>query len=562
MWSWDAKLLLMDLLKTIVKKRDFLAVIFLSFFIFLSIRALMHPGFFRTIDDITTIRISYMEKELLRGNWLNNFPVRMSGELSNNFSYPLYLFYAPLTYYAGALLMWLSGLSHIVATKYVYAFPLLFGPFAFYFAARLKTSWFPALIASILFTLFPYRGTNTYLRGAAPEAWAIAFVPLAFAGLFLMQKNNNLGGYLFAASLSLVILSHNITGMLLVGFVVLYGVFFFLKNKAFWKFLALGIGLTAFYLIPMVYYLKIIRVTYLDINTTYIFQTLEPISALLKIQINELVWRVSGVFFFIISGSLIFFLYLKKKGDKNLGEIFFWELSGLVLYLFLFDPFILFWKITSPASGILQFVWRILSLLSFIIPLILAFVLQKIKNLHLKIVLAAITIIASLNFLPSFKPDNYSFFYEYKPEGQCATTSWQDEYLPIWVKGCPESRKPIQVIPETEINILKDESLLVVAEVKTDTDSELIVNKFYFPGWHIYIDGKNSPLDYNFSIDGTFKTPISSGNHRVEVVYKQTLVMWLANSISVFSLFLLIYFLFRQLNRHNQKSRTQKAPNH
>lgn len=536
----------MNLLVTILKRKDTLAIIILCFFIFLSIRALMHPGFFRTIDDITTIRISYMEKELLRNNWFNNFPVRMSGELSNNFSYPLYLFYAPLTYYAGALLMWLVGLSHIVATKYVYAFPLLFGPFAFYFSARQKTSWLPALVASILFTLFPYRGTNTYLRGAAPEAWAIALLPLTFAGLFLMQKKSRFGGFLFAVSLSLVILSHNITGMLLVGLVILYGIFFSLKNKAYWKFLALGIGLTAFYLIPMLYYLKIIRVTYLDINTTYIFQTLEPISALLKIQINELVWRISGIFFYILCGGLIFFLYRKKKGDKNINEILFWGIVGLVLYLLLFEPFTFFWKLTSPASGILQFVWRILSLLTFIIPLFLAFMLQNIKTSYVKVALAIVIIAASLNFLPSFKPNNYSFFYEYKPEGQCATTSWQDEYLPIWVKGCPEPRKPIQVMPEAKINILNEDSLRVLVNIETTKDSELIANKFYFPGWHIYIDGKDSPLDYHFSIDGTFKTPLSPGKHDVEMVYKQTPVMWLANAISTLSFFLLIYFLVRE----------------
>lgn len=547
----------MNLLVTIVKRKDILAIIVLCFFIFLSVRSLIHPGFFRTIDDITTVRISYMEKELLRSNWFNNFPIRMSGELSNNFSYPLYLFYAPLTYYAGALLMYIGGLSHIVATKYIYAFPLLFGPFAFYFAVRQKTSWFPALIGSILFTLFPYRGTNTYLRGAAPEAWAMALLPLTFAGLFMMQKKSRFGGFLFALSLSLVILSHNITGMLLVGFTLLYGLFFFLKNKAFWKFLALGIGLAAFYLIPMIYYLKIIRVTYLDINTTYIFQTLEPLNSLLKIQINELVWRISGIFFYILSGGLIFFLYRKKRDGKNLNEILFWGIAGLVLYLLLFEPFIFFWRLTSPYSGILQFVWRILSLLTFIIPLFLAFILQNIKNLYVKITLSVLVTAASINFLPSFKPNNYSFFYEYKPEGQCATTSWQDEYLPVWVKGCPEPRKPISVIPEAKINIIKDNSLLVSANIKSDTDSELIANKFYFPGWHIYIDGKDSPLDYHFSIDGIFKTPLSAGNHNVEIVYKQTPLMWLANTISALSLFLLIYLFVREY--HSSFIKTPKV---
>lgn len=419
-----------------VMKKEFTYIIILSFFIVLSSKALFHEGFFRTIDDITTVRIDYMERELKRNEW-SNFPVRLSGELSNNYGYPLYLFYAPLTYYFGAILKILLSLSSIVATKYVYVFPLIFGPFAFYLAARQKMSHFPALTAAIVFTLFPYRGTNTYLRGAVAEAWAIAFVPLALGGLFLLQKKNKFGGVLFSISLFLVLISHNLTGVLFTGFVLLYGLVFFQTNKQFWRFLILGLGMAAFYLIPMLYYLKIIRVSYLDLNTTYIFQTLEPLSELLVIRFNQLVWRTSGVFVFILAGGLIYFIYEKLKGEKKLNETLFWGLSGLTLYLLLFEPAIYIWKLTSPATGILQFVWRLLSILAFIIPFFLGLLVAHIKNLYLKIALASITVIAAINFLPSFKPEAYSYFYEYKPEGQCASTSNQDEYLPIWVKECP-----------------------------------------------------------------------------------------------------------------------------
>lgn len=531
----------------LMRKREILYILTLTFFVFLSTKALFHEGFFRTIDDITTVRIDYLEKELRRNNWFNNFPVRLSGELSNNYGYPLYLFYSPLTYYAGAIVKLLLGLSNIVATKYVYVFPLLFGPFAFYFAARQKMPSFPALVASILFTLFPYRGSNTYFRGAVAEAWAISFIPLAFAGLFLLQRNRKIGSIIFAASLFLILISHNLTGALFVGFVLLYGLLFLTKNKDFWRFFILGLGLSAFFLLPMLYYSKIIRGPYLQISTTYILQTLEPLREVFKIQIYKPVLRISGVFFYILISGLIFFINKKLKGKRLPNEIFFWGIAGLVSYLLLFEPFKFIWQLTLPIIGILQYVWRLLSLLAFIIPLFLGFWLAYIKNSYFKVFLSLLAIAASLNFLPIFRPEAYSYFYEYKLEGICATTSNFDEFLPIWVKEeeCPPPRTPLATLPEAKINILSDNSLSIKAEIAIDKNSQLIVNKYYFPGWHVFINGKDSPLDYRFSIDGIFRTSLSPGQHKVEVIYKKTLVMWLSDLISIGSFGVLFYFLWR-----------------
>lgn len=526
-------------------KKELFFVLVLCLFIFLSSKALFHKGFFRTIDDITTMRIVYMGKELERGNWLNNFPVRMSGELSNNYGYPLYLFYSPLIYYAGAFLMMVFSVSHIVATKYVYVFPLIFGPLAFYFAARQKVERLPALAASVIFTLFPYRGTNTYLRGAAPEAWAIAFIPLAFSGIFLIQKNKKVGELIFAFSFFLIIVSHNLTGMLFLGFILVYGLLFFLNNRDFWKYLVLGLSMSAFFWLPMIFYLKIIRVTTLDINRTYLLQTLEPIQKLWTVSIYQMVWRVSGIFFYLLIFGLAFFILKKKNGEKGLKEIFFWGISGFVLYLLLFDPFTAIWKLTLPITGILQFAWRILSLLVFIIPLFFGLLLAAVKNSFLKYVLVAVAVFASLNFLPSFKPEQYSFFYEYKPEGPCATTSWQDEFLPLWVNGCPPSKDPLETLPKSKVDLIGSDALLLKANTNLESDGQLTVNKFYFPGWHVFVDGKDSALNWNFSIDGIFRTPLSAGRHDITVVYRKTLVMWVADFISLISFGLFFYFLWQ-----------------
>lgn len=93
------------------------------FFVYLSSKAAFHSGFFRTIDDVTTVRIMYPVKELTRFSFFN-FPVRLSAELSHGYGYPLYLFY---------------------------------------FSLRQKVKPLAALSASILYCPFPYRGWDSYI---------------------------------------------------------------------------------------------------------------------------------------------------------------------------------------------------------------------------------------------------------------------------------------------------------------------------------------------------------------------------------------------------------------
>jgi predicted acetyltransferase len=541
-------------------KKEVFSLLILFIFIFLTSKALLHKGFYRTVDDVTTVRIEYLKKELVRKEWLNNFPVRLSAELSNNYGYPLYIFYAPLVYYSGALMM-LLGFSHIVATKYVYIFPLLFGPLAFYWASRQKLKNFPALIASIFFTLFPYRGYNTYFRGDAPEAWAISFIPLVFGGLFLLESGHIFGGIIFALSLFLVIFSHQLTGMMVLGLVIVYGLLFFRKNKYFWHYLILSLGLTTFYLLPLIWYLKIIKVTYLKENTGWILNSLAPLIEIVKIKIPfNADYKYPGIIFYILTGGLCFFYFQKK--EKSSGTklfYFFWGGIGLVFYLLLFKPFVFIWKITLPITGILQFSWRLLSLLTFIVPFFLGLLIMNIKKLYVKFTIALLTVIISLTFIPVFKPLEYSYFYDYKPEGVCASTSHQDEFLPIWVKKCPGKNLVLETIPKTSINIIKDNSLTIQAQIINNKNTQLLINKYYFPGWQVLVNGKKSQLNYHFSDYGIFKTQLPPGKHKILVTYQKTLVMWVADFISLISWSILIFLiikisLFQKLHRRFTRS--------
>ena len=145
--------------------KDLLALFIIGIGIAATSVALFHEGFFRTSDDITTVRILAMLHEFDTINFAQNVPIRISSFLSYGRSNMLFTFYSPFIYYIGALFMKFGGLSHIVATKAVYLLPFLLGPLFFYLAVRIKTRPIVALIGTVCYLSFPYIGYDIYVKG-------------------------------------------------------------------------------------------------------------------------------------------------------------------------------------------------------------------------------------------------------------------------------------------------------------------------------------------------------------------------------------------------------------
>ncbi|MBI2034661.1 MAG: hypothetical protein HYT11_02915, partial [Candidatus Levybacteria bacterium] len=87
------------------------AILLLSFF---SIRPLLVSGFFPMHDDTQVARVYEMWKALRDGM----FPVRWVPDLGYGYGYPIFNFYAPLAYYAGAFFIFL-GVDALTATKFM-----------------------------------------------------------------------------------------------------------------------------------------------------------------------------------------------------------------------------------------------------------------------------------------------------------------------------------------------------------------------------------------------------------------------------------------------------------
>lgn len=525
--------------------RECISIIIVCVAIYFSSRALFHEGFFRTIDDISTVRIEHMERELKRGEWVSNFPVRYAAELSHKFGYFVYLFYAPLVYYVGALWMIVAHTSDIMATKFVYVLPLIFGPLLFYWGMRQKLDSLPSILATIIYTLFPFRGFDTYIRGGVGEAWAMAFFPAIVGSLFLFDKKSRWASVVLVPSLVCAIISHNISGLLIFGTTFIYGMVFLIKNKSFWFSLLLSLGISAFFWLPSIAYTNIVKVSETVDHNGLVTNYLVPLSNLLKPNFNYGIHDKTSPFlaYILIFGALISFIKVKSKGKLLWHYFLFWMIYGILLYLAMSTETKWLWTLTLPLSRNVQFPWRLLILLSTIIPLVFGLVAQLLKNTWIRICMLTIAIAMGVYFMVAFQPEKYSYYYNYNAEdtGPCAT-SWGEEYIPKWVKECISGPGEfiLKMPKDGTYSVQKDSLLDTELTLTTEKGGYIEAQRYYFPGWQINIDNKPQVLDYTYYKHGTFRTTVDPGTHDIRVYWSKTTLMWIADIVTLTSLLLFI----------------------
>jgi hypothetical protein len=132
-------------------------------------------------------------------------------------------FYAPLTYWPGALLA-ILGISPATAVKLTIALGFLLAALAAYGYARYL--WGPAggVLAAVAYTCFPYHLADAYQRGAVPEHLAFIWPPLilwAYTAAFREKKPALplLWGALAWAGL---VYTHNLTAVLMALAMLVY----------------------------------------------------------------------------------------------------------------------------------------------------------------------------------------------------------------------------------------------------------------------------------------------------------------------------------------------------
>lgn len=555
-------------MRNMIWKRLFIGFILLIISLLLCLDLFLSKGRSSTFDGPTHLaNIAQFNKALSSGD----FPVRWMGGFGN-YGMPMGIIAQQTTSYIGAAL---TFLTHDVFSSYniVVLIGALLSTCLLYYFLSLHFSEGAALIGATLFNFAPYRIINIYIRGALPEFFSHVFFPLIFIGLFVFIKKKNTGG--------LIYLLLGFVGILLTHpFTLLIGMFLWVPYAAYliwdsgnigfiWRnaphvilTIFLIFGLSAYYVLPLYLEIKyfyygtgshfipgnfLTLKNYLGDQWYYFYQNdIEVRGQVIHLGLIESIVMGCGFLSFVIS----------RKAKHNFLS---WVLpSGLIIIFFTttYADFI-FKQINM--MGNIQHNWRMFTSMVFIAPLTLAYLLNKSRSktlfslIFFAIILFRFPQLYGKNFV--FEQQNKYYWMKLNLHGNIMNTIWTgptQDYPVKKVKGEIIAGNGV-IVKRTELNSWRK------YEINATTEVRLVDNTFYFPGWKVFVDAKEVPIEFqDMNYRGVITYNVPQGTHEVIVKFTDTKVRILANLISLVSIGILgTLIIFRKkLFGHPAKQRS------
>lgn len=500
--------------------------------------------FFYTQDHIFVARLHQMSAALMSGQ----FPVRWAPDL--RYGEPLFNFYAPLPYYFGVPISLVF--NFIQTAKILFILASIFSAFTMYLFCRKLFSKEGALLATALYTYAPYRAVDIYVRGALSEAWAFVFFPLIFYSSLLLSERFNWKRILFLAiSLSGLFLTHNVTAIMLLPFLLFFWLYLILKTKN-WKIIfsfiistVFSLGLSAFFLLPALFERQFIQTKYLLVGyfnfrahfVAYkqLFSTFWGYGSSLWGPDDGLSFQI-GIVHWIVLGIAILTGYFLRKNKKTLIFLTFLVLSFVFSIFLQHNKSAFIWE-AIPLMAFIQFPWRFLAISVFIVSVSGGLVADYFKD-RFKVVYIILILMDVLFNFSYFRPKEYkdeSFFdkftnIERMQKGEDLTK----DYLPIWVLSTEGERfnAPRAEKGEIKVSDLTTSSTKLNFSVQVFSDSLIEVPINYFPGWEVKVNNRiypqNAPVE-----NGLIRFELSEGNYKIDIDFKDTLIRKAGNIVTM-----------------------------
>ncbi|MDP3973528.1 MAG: 6-pyruvoyl-tetrahydropterin synthase-related protein [Candidatus Daviesbacteria bacterium] len=518
-------------------------------------------------DDTTIIRLYEMDKCIKDGQ----IPCRWVPDLGNLYGYPLFNYYAPLPYYFGEIFYFLSGnlifsvkIMFVVSFLGAYVFMYLFGA---KFWGKLGGS-----LSAIFYSFAPYHGLDFYVRGAMGEMWALMFFPLVVYLLIrLKDKLSILNSLLLATSVALLITSHNLSAMIFLPIVFLLYLLLFIEKKQI-KFLLygfaaflIGIFLSSFYLLPVLVERDLVHVE----TTTYgYFSYTEHFKGFKKLFLerdwgygasvreipggerDRLSYQIGWVH---LLGWILALVgaYILRKKEKRVSLIIIVSSFIIALAVFMVNPRSIFiWQAVEPLKY-LQFPWRFLLIIIFLASFIsgAVFLILKDQVKQKLIWLILVILVVTLNF-SYFRPEK---FIQTSDEDLLTGSNWERQIKRAILDYLPKSAsEPPAELARERYQLLTGDSFIYDFKqgsnwfsFKTNTNTHTIIrlSQYYFPKWKIFIDGKETLIDYKNNSLGLMTIILGEGNHIVEGRLYDTPIRTIANLLTSVSALIVVIFL-------------------
>lgn len=484
---------------------------------------------------------------------------RWISDANNGYGSPTFIFYAPMSYYFASLLNFL--VPSLITSMIIAIWSSFFlSGLTMFIALRSMFGSQSSLLSAVLYQIFPYHLINLYMRGTFAELFAFIWFPLIlmFVHKIFYTNDNKAARAGLSLSYAGLILTHLVSGFIfsfVAGAYLLYNFLALKYKKSFLmaiSSLLLGLGLSSFYLIPVIFERTLVQIEYIvnyfagDYKRNFLFTPDKFQPELLNFY---LVLHAGVV---IVS---VLFLLVAFKNRPTIHKQWHFFIFLFLTAFFLTTPLSRpIWDMT-PGFENLQFPWRwvpVMELsLCFLICSVFSFkdgIAFK-KDRLIRLIAYSIISIFILSFVIVFRSKPLPEKFMNKIADPLQFQSIMDpviEYAPIWATRLDE------VLAEKEmdrVSIISGKAMSQIIEwkpeertisLKASEPSLLRISTFYFPGWEAKIDGKQTEIDIETN-SGAMLINIPKGSHILELRFADTPIRRYSVIVSALSLLIIVF---------------------
>ncbi|MCA9973059.1 MAG: hypothetical protein KC425_22730, partial [Anaerolineales bacterium] len=467
---------------------------------------------------------------LVRGG---EFYPRWAPNFYHGYGYPIFNYYAPLTYYLGLPVELLPGLDAVDGIKAVFVLGLLLGGIGTFGYVRRQWGAAAGYVATAVYLYAPYvLYVDPHARGALAESFSLGIFPLA---LWLLDRlrGRQTPGRLAAAALAVagVILSHNLMALLFFGILAAWAAWQWLvaaaggRRAAAWPIAALGLGLllAAFFWLPVALERTAVNLnTLLGRGDNYDFRTHFLTLRELLAWTPRLDWGDTqpafrfnlGVAQWLLGGLGLLLLAVRRLRRARQAAFF---AIGLLLLLALMLPLsTAVWE-ALPFLPYFQFPWRLLGAAAFCLAVLAGAAVDALLARGPTAGRTAVAVGVALPILlglpltqpapwDDFGPVTQRRLTEIEHRGRWLGTTSTADYVPATVdvvppptpdvvrgyyEGTPVDRVNRVAMPDgAVVEAERIRPLLTRYHVQAPKNFRLRLYLFDFPGWQVRIDGE------------------------------------------------------------------------
>lgn len=487
---------------------------------------LTRPGLPRQTDaELHVFRAAELGHALRGGA----FYPRWAPDFYYGYGYPIFNYYAPLTYYLANLFDLLPGVDIVGGVKAVSVLGLALASVGAYLLGRELFGSAAGVLTAAAFTFAPYVVLiDPHARGDLAEHFAICLLPLTFYAFRRLTSGVGGRGALPGGALTLaaVVLSHALIGLVTGGLILAYceweAVLGGNRARAGWGLLALVLAaaVISFYWLPFVLErsavkLNVVGPGHFDFHEHHLTlgELLAPSRVLDMGATAPRYLHNLGLAQWLLAVPGV--VVVARVERERWRALLFFLLAGLVLLFLMLPASVTVWELV-PGMAYLQFPWRLLGPANLVLAVCVgsgAVLLPsgRWRDPLLAAALAAILLLA----LPVLYPPMWSPEFggtepldiiEWEKQSLALGTTSTGDFLPVKAGLGPLPAMPSLVAsyagpgPVDKVNrpALPDGVVVEIVEhgplhdrlrVSASEPFLLRLFTFYFPGWRAYVDG-------------------------------------------------------------------------